>query len=374
MESYRLPLSISCPRTIEAIHLLASEVVSGTVQSNMIQKILKGNEEIFFLHVLHAFEELSKGSLSGREEAQKALKKAALFFSWSNEWEQSFFDIGNFILKRKYTQALSFLERHLLEWPYDLLALKCVEKVVFLRGENADPKWFEKIVERCYFSCRENPYYCGLYARALYTNGKQAYAKDFAEKGVQSSVGIQTLIDIYIQENRITDAKQVAQEHKNLFGIARCALLENQILDAKHAAEEMFAQSSYLQEIIRCIALFLHIEVYEIPINWKEVRAHIPQDFDPFFSPLATAFQCIVLHKTVNNIDRYVSKIHKETCTLCGEERTIWDKIGIPLLYAVQQAAEGTGRPLQELLTHNPYSTQIGGSAFERDAFLKLSL
>lgn len=356
----RFVLPLSCSHTQGVVDSIVSQAILGNAPS--IQQYLVGNEEVFFLHVLHAFSALSTCTFSGREEAKSALDRARHIILWSTPWERSLFEIAQHIVKRKYTLALSLLERHLLEWPFDLFALKCVEVVSYVRGERCDPHWLEKIVERCYFSCQGESYFSALYARALFLVGKKEYAKQMAERGKEYLLGAHTLIECLFEEHQPKEALEIAKESKDSFLLARCLLAGGEVDSAYEAVQNLVHSKQNIRSILRCAPLFFLLEKHGKEVAWTALSKQFPADFDHLLCPYAAAMHLFTLLHVGSDI---WPEILREVSTLTGEERIIWDTVGLRFCEGVRLSMQGNPSVLEEVMRTNPFLSSLGGGDFE---------
>jgi len=346
-----------------------STAVTTRIECSEIEKVLFGNDEVFFLHVLHAFSSLSLGTKQGADGAKLSLNNAKRIESWSSPWEASYFTIGQLVLKKKYTQALAYLERHLLEWPHDLFALKCVELVSYLRGELVDLAWIEKIVERSFFSCQENSFYAAFYGRILFLRGDHSRALKVLEKGMEHPIGKLTRLELLLKAGQIHQAATFVESVESHFLSSFFLLHVGTHSELSGIVSTVCSTAGTVKEKIQGLTLLVALDLRGVQVEWDHVHPLIESDFDPFLIPFVTGVRLYYLEKTGNNGLALYSSILDVVRSLEGEERTVWDKIGIPFLEAIRSAAHGKKETLFSLMRTNEFAPLIGGGTFEHFCF-----
>jgi tetratricopeptide (TPR) repeat protein len=327
-------------------------------------------------------------------QARGHLDGAATLEPAMNERERATLAALRLWLSDDYLAAATTFEELVKQWPRDLLALKALEFIYYVLGQQHYGQRFLAQVESISEPNGGDPDFLAVWAFASELSGHPDRANELAERAVDlrhdTPWAHHALAHVYITRG---DADG---ERERLIGFLPSWERSGRVIychNAWHLAVAMLdsldaesARSIYVDHVwnvqpdtpgeqIDAVSLLWRLEMAGFavaPEQWNDIADHVEQRVDECFMPFLSAHHAYALARADRSeaLDRLFATVHHRAGENDAEAERVWRPTGVPVIEACAAHARGDFSRSAELLDSvMPEMTAVGGSDAQTDVF-----
>lgn len=390
---YGNDLSTQQVEVVQAVNLFSQELLR---MGNRLESILEAVRQYpgeFILQLYTAIFYLYGQTTQTQILAKQHLDQAALLLEQANTREASLYRAINAWYHQQLTEALTLFENHCYHWPKDLTALKTTEFLFYCKGQQYEGKRFVRLTNYCYPEHKDNPFFLAIHSFALELTKKYEESMQAAKQALSLEEGNpwahHTLSHLYINQGLITEGIGVLEhyaqtwkdfnpliESHNSWHLALLYLenLEFEKIQTLYKQANWADKAQFVGEEIDAASLLwrLDLEGEDNSAYWKQLADSIQDHANFGGMPFLSAQLCYALKRGNREaaLDEALAAIQHFAQQQTQEDRFVWQKIGLSLIYgSLAYADKDYHKALDYLDPIMDKVACIGGSDAQVDLF-----
>lgn len=322
------------------------------------------------------------------------LDRAARLDDQMNDRERATLGALQLWLANDILAAATALESIVHEWPRDLLALKALEFLYYVLGQQHYGKRFLAHVEAIADHNADDPDFLAAWAFAAELSGLAERATELASKAIQlrhdTPWAHHALAHAFITAgDPEPDVDQLAgylHSWRNSGRVIYCHNAWHLAVAHLDRLDDGSARSIYTEHVwgvqpdapgeqIDAVSLLWRLEMagFDVdPEQWAGVADHVESRVAECYMPFLTAHHAYALARADRRdaLDRLRATIDERASQPDGEARRVWRPVGVPIVEGCIAHAQGDHRRAAEILDPVMSSmTAVGGSDAQTDVF-----
>ncbi len=326
--------------------------------------------------------------------ALEYLKRAKALLKYANEREALFYSALECWYQRRLNDAASKLEALIKQWPRDLVALKVLEFIYYMMGQEHSGPRFLQTTESIYPPNEHSGYFLSSHSFALELCGEYNDARAASEQAIELEAmnpwAHHTLSHVFIKTGDLEQGTRLLEDYQDVWqhsGQAihshnnwHLALLYLESLDTQSAYSvldsKILSDSPHMViQQLDAISLLWRLEMagHHVPhSDWARIADDVSENAKRCYTPFNSAHYIYALsraartHDLVSALDSIKSYVNETPCP----EVEVWKSVGITLIEAASLMAEDNYERARDLFSEIINNVSIvGGSDAQNDLF-----
>ncbi len=353
-------LSTCNPKVVQHVNFFSQQLLHYGKNSHKILEAVEQYPEEVLLRLYAAIFYLYEQTVESQRKAKQHLDQVFLLLDQANAREISLYEAVHAWCHQHFAEALKHFERHCYKWPKDLTTLKVTEFLFYCKGQKYEAKRFARLTTYCYPAHQQNSAFLAMHSLALELVEKYEESFQTARRALdlneENPWAHHALSQLYIHQGLIQEGIAILEHYAQMWNafnplieshnrwLLSLFYLENLDFEKVKNLYQKRQQTQLVREEIDAIALLwrLDLEGQDYPDLWKQLALSIEDQANFGCIPFLSIQLCYALKRgqredALQEALRSIGEFaHQQT----KEERFIWQKVGIPLLYASLAYAE----------------------------------